>query len=429
MARQAAQRRSFHFMIEYSREYRSTSIGNIAQSPCHQSTRLYADREMILAKGLLNGMERFLAILPPKTCTRGRDYFARGDVLSVTCVESNHRYSAVVRGGEDYKVELSFADNIWLTKCSCPMNYDCKHVVAAMLELERLAGEDGNIGARKPKTPSRNPDQFSNSPLADRLTAALGRKLRQPELNFVRQIQSLYQVARYRQLTERDLGTINPQWYFSYQPLNLWPEFPSDDFYCWLFIAWELRRGEVPYPDFMEAITDFSLIEKEIIQWQRDKEIDRWKGWFQGFEPGAPQADAGTLDLRLMILSKEARLQWRTDAASEFLDLKQSQAKRFAEQFESGSLQVTPEALPLWSAVFKPWNYESWWSFKYENSTSRPALNRLLRMPLRGSPNHYAFVSVRRKKGTTITNLPWPQRMTRPCRKFSARSPAIRPCM
>ncbi|HEX3719255.1 MAG TPA: DEAD/DEAH box helicase [Verrucomicrobiae bacterium] len=335
-----------------------------------------------MAKELLNGIERFLAILPPKLLKRGRGYYARGDVLSVTCSEPNRRYSAVVRGGENYKVELSFADNAWFTKCSCPMNYDCKHVVAAMHELERLAGENGKTAAVKQKAPSRNPDQPSNSPLADRLTAALGRKLRQPELNFVRQIQSLYQVARYRQLTERDLGMINPRWYFSYQPLNLWPQFPSDDFYCWLFIAWELRRGEVPYPDFMEAITDFSLIEKEIIQWQRDKEIDRWKGWFQGFDPGAPQADAGTLDLRLMVLPKEARLQWRTDAASEFLDLKQSQAKRFAEQFESGSLQVTPEALPLWSAVFKPWNYESWWSFKYENSTSRPALNRLLRMPL-----------------------------------------------
>ena len=34
------------------------------------------------------------------------------------------------------------------------------------------------------------------------------------------------------------------------------------------------------------------------------------------------------------------------------------------------------------SALFKPWHYESWWSLGYANSTARPALNRLLRLPL-----------------------------------------------
>jgi hypothetical protein len=38
--------------------------------------------------------------------------------------------------------------------------------------------------------------------------------------------------------------------------------------------------------------------------------------------------------------------------------------------------------LPLWGAVFNPWQYESWWTFNYANATARPKLSRLLRFAL-----------------------------------------------
>ena len=90
---------------------------------------------MKLRKDVLQGIERFLDLVSVETRRRGSDYFAGGNVLELKCVEPDSLYSAVVRGSKDYVVGLEFADRVWRSECSCPMQYDCKHTVAAMLEL------------------------------------------------------------------------------------------------------------------------------------------------------------------------------------------------------------------------------------------------------------------------------------------------------
>jgi uncharacterized Zn finger protein len=65
---------------------------------------------MILRKDLLRSIERFLELVPVQTRQRGRGCHASGNVLELECVEPDHLYAAVVRGGEDYEVGLEFAD-------------------------------------------------------------------------------------------------------------------------------------------------------------------------------------------------------------------------------------------------------------------------------------------------------------------------------
>jgi hypothetical protein len=345
---------------------------------------------MTLRKDLLQGIERFLVLMSAKVLKRGRSYHACGHVLELECVEPDHLYAAAVRGGEDYEVGLEFADNEWASDCSCPMQHDCKHVVAAMLELRQRASadSDGSIAAAfiqgmKIKSP-RGVPQPPRSPLYIRLVENLGRELLSNEAAFVRQMQTFHANTAFRQPDESDFGLITGghHAYSHWQELNLWPARPRNDFYCWLYIARELRRRRARYPGFMDGITDLSLIEAELAEWEREKEIAHWKDWFRNFDEPAPVSDAGTLELRLVLYPDEARLQWRTGTDAAFADFKQSHAKRFAAQFERGALNLAPESLPLWSAVYKPWQYDSWWSFKYENAAARPALNRLLRMPL-----------------------------------------------
>ena len=343
---------------------------------------------MILRMDLLQGIERFLRLVPVATRERGRDYFAQKRVISLECIAPDQLYKSVVRGGAEYQVGLEFADNVWTTKCSCPMAYDCKHAVAAMLELQKRAlihvVAPPVVKKEKPKpAPLRRVAQPASSPLSDRLTAHLDRELEYPEAEFVRKLQLLYAEVDYRALTENDLGgLINSRLFYNWTSLELWPEKPRNDYYFWLFLARELRRRKARYPAFMDGITDFSEIEGEIAAWEREKEIARWRGWFQNFDGHAAEPDRGTLELRLALLADEARLQWRTSPTTDFAEFKQAHAKRFAEQFQNGTLNVATNALPLWSALFKPWNYESWWALKYSNAAALPALNRLLRLPL-----------------------------------------------
>src|ERR1017187_5310967 len=93
---------------------------------------------------LVRAAERFLKLVPVQTRERGRAYYANGQVLNVTCVNPDQAYTAVVRGGQDYAVTLKYLDQNWASDCSCPMHYDCKHTVAAMLELQR--SEERRVG-------------------------------------------------------------------------------------------------------------------------------------------------------------------------------------------------------------------------------------------------------------------------------------------
>src|SRR5579859_2133529 len=362
--------------------------------------------EMKLRNDLLEAIERFLGLVSSKTFKRGRGYFTSGSVRDLNCVEPNYLYTAVVRGGEDYEVGLEFNDGDWAAECSCPVGMDCKHIVAALLELRKRANGNGQgtpaadletskrmrIGgkimelAKRPvsQKTSRGVPQPSRSPVCEKLTAHLGRELLAQEAAFIRQVQTTYAEARFRNLTETDLSLMairhNVRDYWT--RLELWPDFPSDDFYFWLYIAWELRCRDWRSPGFMDGITDFSLIEPAMKQWEREREIERWNNWFREFN-GEPSAGEPTvLELRLAIFAEEARLQWRTDPNTSFTEFKQAHAKKFAEQFDKGALTLAPDSLPLWSAVYKPWHYDSWWSFKYANASARPALNRLLRMHL-----------------------------------------------
>ncbi len=344
---------------------------------------------MKLRNDLLVGITRFLAMVPAQTRARGRSYLADGRVRELECVEPDRLYSAMVRGGENYTVGLEFADRVWASKCSCPMQYDCKHVVAAMLELQQRAVTEQQksgefLTAPKKKKLSRGGPQPPPSPLCVRLQNHLDRDLNPAESHFIRLAQTFFTNAAIRPVMETDLAPLTDgRNVFNYwEPLHLWPEFPRDDFYCWLYLAWEFRRRKIPRPEFMNGITDLSLIENEMTERERQKEIAHWQAWFRNFEASAPATEVGTLDLRLMVTDDEARLQWRTEPDAAYAEFKQAHAKKFAEEFERGTLALAVDSLPLWSALFKPWNYESWWSFKYTNASARPALNRLLRMPL-----------------------------------------------
>src|SRR6185437_536762 len=304
---------------------------------------------------------------------------------------------AVVRGGEDYRVDLRF-DGSWETDCSCPVGVDCKHGVAALLKLQEQAEGNGvparhNSAATGPlachKPDSNHTPREPASPLHDKLIEKLGRKLNRAETSFIRRVQSCWNRARNGCLTEGDLMTMTgfrivPPPHRYWEEVSLWPDLPRDDFYFWLHVAWELRRRNIDWPPFIDEITDLCLIEPAIRNWEQAKEVEQWQNWFTAANVAMPQApaDPGILELRLAIFTAEARLQWRTNSTMNFSDFKQTHAKKFGTSFDNGSLSIAVDSLPLWSAAYKPWSYNSWWSFRYNDSTALPALGRLLKLPL-----------------------------------------------
>ncbi len=361
----------------------------------------------------LDGIHNFLTQTDTKTRRRGRDLFSKGQVLEVASLEPDHLFTAVVQGEAIYHVSLEYSDGDWATECSCPIKLDCQHAVAALLQLQHLVSTGaafipGELAgkARGPRPVSRVP-QPPASPLYRRLVEKLGRELLAPEAAFIRQVQALYAQAGDRNLTENALATLLPGrgWAYSWAALDLWTDYPKDDFYFWLHLAWEFRRRAVGIPRYLEGITDLSLIQAAMDERDRQREIAHWQEWFGSFNgPASANSEGMTLDLRLMISATEARLEWRQGPDLKFVELKQSQAKTLASQFDHGDLRLTQDSLPLWSALFKPWSYESWWHFKYDHASSRPALNRLFRMPL--APDRVVTPD-----GLPLARIPEPLRM------------------
>ncbi len=84
-----------------------------------------------------------------KTLQRGRSYFNSHHVIAADIDEDHCVISGTVRGSrrKSYHVSINFepveedSDEIEGI-CSCPMEYNCKHVVALLLEAERQFGAD-----------------------------------------------------------------------------------------------------------------------------------------------------------------------------------------------------------------------------------------------------------------------------------------------
>jgi hypothetical protein len=135
----------------------------------------------------------------------------------------------------------------------------------------------------------------------------------------------------------------------TWQRLDLWPAAPRDDLQFWLFCAWHFRKLELRVPEFMLPVTDLSSIEPQMNSWDRGKQIQIWKARLKTSQAELEDTSA-PLDFRLMILPKEARIQWRREADSKFKDLKATQWRRLVNEYGDAP-SVLSEALPLWLAI------------------------------------------------------------------------------
>jgi len=168
----------------------------------------------------------------------------------------------------------------------------------------------------------------------------------------------------------------------SWTVLDLWPAPPRDDYELWLYCAWELRQRGIKPPDFMRDATDFTVIEADMKQWHRGKEVARWRELLaQAPQHSSADAIVTPLDLRLMLLPARVIVQSRASVEQPFLDIKQGQLRRWMQEHEKGSLQLQPEAAAIWMALYKPYDYYTWTNLHYDSPETSRLLNCVLRLP------------------------------------------------
>ena len=230
--------------------------------------------------------------------------------------------------------------------------------------------------------PPHKPAPEPEAPLLKRVADALQTKLSSVQITFVQRIRAMYaQLQQGRSLTAWDLHLLVPDVHdYGWNPLKLWRQAPRSEFELWLYLAWELRRRGVAIPSYMEAVTDFSLIEAQMKVWDRERAIEGWKDRLAQARSRTSAAASDLLDFRLVIFPTEARLQWKMQSDPQFRDFKQTHARRFSEQHEANSLAALAEALPLWSAVHRPWDYHTATNLRFNLPDTVKILGRIFRL-------------------------------------------------
>src|SRR5437588_10975508 len=129
--------------------------------------------------------QAFLKSFESEARRKGEAHFLQGRVHELTAEEPGMAYSAVVKDGRPYEVYLQY-DPIegWSGDCSCPQEFDCEHVFAAMRALlaehSTAAVRSLSAGASPASagwTSSKSKSEEESGGLDRRLMAALGRPL------------------------------------------------------------------------------------------------------------------------------------------------------------------------------------------------------------------------------------------------------------
>jgi hypothetical protein len=340
----------------------------------------------------LASAQDFLRRFPPEIRQRGHNRFHEGAVEDLAVVTPGSAYTAVVKDAAwENQVMLTQAEEGWRGSCSCPARSGCVHVFAAMSALlaeHRMAavrqlstGQAASTVAMAGLRAKPEPPQTKD--FRDQVRAALGRTLTRQETRFLSQFHDLYmRAAQTHQISSWDIQGLGfPLGSYAWTTPKLWPAFPSSEHEFWLYLANFLQEQKIPIPEFLQPVTDLSLITERLARWRRAGEVEKWKKTFGSLQLNRPQAIAeGEIDLRLAIEGKSARLQWRRPGQTSFEPLKQQQFRQLESESREGRLNLTTEAELLWQLLMPQMLYGRKIDLELLDEELMSALGRILRL-------------------------------------------------
>jgi SNF2-related domain/Helicase conserved C-terminal domain len=285
---------------------------------------------------------------------KGERLFSLGTVSEIEWVDYEGEYVATVADAVEREVRFFGDDLMGLDgMCTCPAEYECEHCYAVLKAFLDPSG----TASHRVSSPTGSPAKAVS--LSKALSAAWNRPLTPKEKGYVNTVRRLYQEAslqRYLtnwQLSQLDTSIRDRSW----SPLHIWPVFPANEVQFWLYVAWELQSQDRFIPDFMKPVTDFTLIEAGMKEWQRQTQIKQWRDRLGQVEIDSRTKPRLAVDLRLVLGRDSAALWWRKgDGETEFKRLKTTQSKELYEAYQAGTLDMAAELLPLWNAVYDPFN-------------------------------------------------------------------------
>jgi hypothetical protein len=216
--------------------------------------------------------------------------------------------------------------------------------------------------------------------LASAAIAALGRALQEDEKAYLKQIEGLWKsFCRSGAISLWQLHPFTGDYGTTWGELNCWPAPPEDEVEFWQGLSYHLRASKAGVPAFMETVSASLPPNLGLVEFHRKREIARWKETFKQMETEPPRTAASQVEFRLVLTPSCAEVEWRFGGSPQFQPLKTRQYEQFANHHGSESLDVVPATLPIWCAIFRPWDRYTP-RLEYKNPEFHTALGQLLRL-------------------------------------------------
>ncbi len=275
----------------------------------------------------LAALRAWLGTFDERTRERGENYYTHQHVKSVWA-DADHFVESEVTGQELYSITLFLTRGKWISKCTCPMEGNCKHVYAtgrAWLALAE-AGGDNSDDLADPPSPLPPPVTFSAkstqkkasfreqwSPviaekLGRPLTDAEGRQLGNLAALFTEFAQAhgtLYPGALLRHGFEHTPPPAAPLYMPAFRDWWNHATAPADPWALWQYLAYDYELAGRAIPEVFQPMTDTRAVHDAIHDRLVQQELATWRralaGPAESLAPARANPTAGLTNLRARV--------------------------------------------------------------------------------------------------------------------------------
>jgi len=314
----------------------------------------------------------FLNSFPEQVRKRGEKLQSEG---AVTQIFGNHLFiqGRVEDKAGVHRTTLRLQGNRWFGNCT---EEDEAIAGAAMYAtmLERMhRGEDL----------PESPNEFDDTPILDLVEEQLDRELDDKEADFIGKVEKRYR--RYvieGEVHDHDMVRLNPRWDInSYEPLELWPVPPGDIVEFWNYIAYALYKKKLPYPEFMNAITDLAAVQRKMSDWEQEREIAAWYDRIEQVIERPPQAKPMGAEFRIVSTINEARLEVREEGCEWTALREKIDIERLVELYSDSALRMDAASQILWEHFLSRYRQEGEALLDLDEDDACRFLNRMFNQP------------------------------------------------
>lgn len=304
----------------------------------------------------------------------------RGEMLqkdgAVTQIFGNHLFiqGRVEDETGTFRTSLRLQGNRWFGSCTAE-----DEIIAGACQYATMM-ERMHRGEDLPESPN----EFDDTPVLDIIEEKLGRELDDKEADFVTKIEKRYR--RYvieGELHDHDMVRISPRWEITtYEPLELWPMPPGDILEFWNYIAYAFFKRKLPYPEFMNVITDLGHVQKKMADWEQEREVAAWYDRIEQVNERPPQEAPLTVAFRLVATINEARMEVKETKASVWLQLREkNDIEHYVNLHHEGALLMDAPSQTLWEHYLAFYRKHGDTTLDFDQEESCRFMNRVFRQP------------------------------------------------